>query len=194
MDKLQLYKTPSLVASNSSESIEIILQNKVKEYDYNQSKIQDYIGKSFNSIQTKINDLTMDKVRIEEQIKKAKEIQKLMSTNIALALENMGIDVLDDKTADISSSIKVTPPSDSKVELKERPLTHQECKDLLKANGLQVTIVEEVQTESKPIALKVNYKRGAKIAALTPSKAKEQLTQIFLNDEVISDESTNNSK
>jgi len=184
MAKLELYKAPSLIAANNSTAIQIILQNKAEEYQYNQARLQDYIGRGLNNIQEKENYLILEKARIEEQLKDLRKSISKLNTNIAIALQDLGIEKLDDKTADVISSIKVLPRVDPKVELKERALTLTECKDLLKANGLPVTKIDEVVIEAKEESIKVNYKRGGKVKALTPKEAKEKLLTSYLEDDI----------
>jgi len=183
---MKMINTPSLTIANSIESVERILEYKAKEYEYNASMLQDYIGRAFIGQQKKINDLIIDKTSLELEIKQKQEQSEKVKEYIAITLQKMGVEELKDKSASVCSSITIKESEDESDEIKERQMTLTEMRDLLKANGLQTTVIENVHKDGKPARASINFKRGKGVKQITKKDAISVLN--MLNSAVLVDE------
>lgn len=184
-NKLQLYRSPSIISAKNEIAVIEIISRKAKEYNFSEAKILDYIGNSLNHIQEKINKLQYDKTLAEVQLKQAKEQKDLIETLIANGLESLGLNELKDKSSEILSSITIQDEIKPSIELKQRKLTQSEMEEKLKGYGESLYITEEVEIEAKPKTIKANYKKGAKVTELKPKEIKEM---IFNKYQAIEDE------
>jgi hypothetical protein len=181
--KLKLFKQTSLVGADSIEAGENIIRKKSESYEHNEAKLKDYIGNAFNKIQDRINDLTLQKASVSEDLKRANVLKDTIKQNVATVLTNMGIEELTDKTSEICSSIKITPEAKPETEIKEVSLSATEMRDLLKANGLSTTKVISVESDTKPSTISIRYKKGKGVSILKPKDADMILTQREIEDE-----------
>lgn len=168
---MKLINTPSLANANSKTAVEETLKRKAEEYEYNSAMLQDYIGRTFIAQQKKINNLIIEKTSIELEIKEKQEQSKKAKEMLAQTLLEMGIDTLNDKTASVCSSIKIKESTEEITEPKERQMTATEMKELLKANGLPTTVIEDTTIEAKPVSVSVNFKRGKGVKQITKNDA-----------------------
>ena len=173
-----MLNSPALVGATDEVQVANIIAKKAEQYEYNAAMLQDYIGKAFNNSQKKINDLIVDKIDIEEQIKAEKQKMENSKVLIAKALQSLGIDKLDDKTSDICSSISIVDAQEERVEPKERSLTSAEMKELLLANGLPVKIWDEEKIPAKPSMAKISFRRGKKVAQIKKNEALDVLESL----------------
>jgi len=185
---MKLINTPSLASANDKESIERILEYKAKEYEYSASRLQDYIGRAFIAQQNAINGLIVDKTALELEIKEKQEQMKKAKKLLAITLTEMGINELKDKSASVCSSITIKESVKEITEPKERQMTTTEMKELLRANGLQTTVFEDVTTDAKPANVSINFKRGKGVKQITKNGAIEvisNMNSIVFLDEVV---------
>lgn len=174
MKNLVLRKQPSLISATSKDAVMHTILKKAEEYENNEARLKDYIGKSFNDIQVVINDLKVEKADIEMRMAKAEEARSDLLSMVADTFKELGIDKLTDKTSNVCSSISIVDRVEEEVITKEVKLSTKEALDLLEVNGLVTTkIIEEVKP-SKKSTLKMNYKKGMKIADYKTKDAKEE--------------------
>lgn len=174
-NKLQLYRRPSIISATNGIAVSEILTRKAKEYDFSEAKILDYIGRSLNDIQDKINELQYDKAVAEIKLKQAKEQKELLDNLIAEGLVILGLSELKDKSSEVLSSLTIQNEVLATKELKQRKLTQSEMEEKLKGYGESLYITEEVEIQAKPITIKANYKKGAKVLELKPKDIKEMI-------------------
>lgn len=173
---IKLYKTPSLLGAENVESISQIIDRKIEEYEGNTSKLIDYLGNAFNILQSRKNDVLIQKVESENELKRLNQFEADLKTNLAIYIkEHLGTDKLDDKLSLVSSSISVKEEQDEQEELKEVKLTESEMRTLLKANGLSDVKYETVKKEKVNASVTIRYRQGKKVNELKPKDAKEIL-------------------